>query len=140
MNSGAIGLDCWCIGDTPFTSGSINKDCSMYYHRDRGNVPNTGSVMWLARSYCKGGHLHIPELGLLVDCSHGAMVAFYGETFWHGVTQITGLSRAKSVRLSIVAYSKRAILYAQEGDDEHLEAAKRSTAAFDEVRDTATRH
>ena len=130
----------WRIGNTPYTSGVINSSVTMPYHRDRGNVEDTGSVMWVARTYTKGGHLHIPELNMVVCCSHGTMLAFYGEIFWHGVTLIRGLSRDQASRYSIVAYAKKAILKAKAPEDEHKDAMLRGTKSFDHIRETAIKH
>jgi len=126
----------WRIRDTPFTSGVINASAAIPYHRDRGNVANSGSVMWVARKLVDGGHLHIPELNVVVDCRHGTLLVFYGEIFWHGVTVIKGLSRARAGRFSVVAYSKKSILNAKSPQEEHYEAALRGTRLADKRRDT----
>ena len=76
-------LPVWRIGDTPYTSGVVNVDSILPYHKDHGNVKSTGSLMWVARKKVKGGHLHIPELNAIVDCRHGTLFVFYGEEFWH---------------------------------------------------------
>lgn len=137
INSAPKALKCWRISGTPFTSGVINASVTMPYHRDRNNVPATGSLMWISRRHVKGGHLHIPELGIIVDCRHGTLLVYYGETFWHGVTLIRGLSRAQAGRFSIVAYSKLNVLAAQSPAVEDELAALRGTASMDDVRDTA---
>ena len=94
IDSAPKALPAWRIHNTPFTSGVINATVCLPYHRDRGNVQNTGSVMWVSRKHITGGHLHIPELDVVVDCDHGALLVFYGELFWHGVTLMRGHSRA----------------------------------------------
>ena len=140
IDSAPKALPEWRIRDTPFTSGVINATVCLPYHRDRGNVQNTGSVMWISRRHATGGHLHIPELNVVVDCSHGALLVFYGELFWHGVTQMGGLSRKGAGRFSVVAYSKQGILKAKSPEEEHRIAAERGTAAGDDVRETVLKY
>ena len=130
----------WRIGDTPFTSGVLNASASLPYHRDRGNVPHTGSVMWVSRKLVRGGHLHIPELNAVVDCGHGTLLIFYGEIFWHGVTLMQGLSRHGAERYSVVAYAKNMLLQAESPQEEHYKAALRGTRLADERRDTVLKH
>lgn len=130
----------WRIGDTPYTSGVINASITLPYHRDRGNVPSTGSLMWITRKLVKGGHLHIPELNIVIDCSHGALLAFYGEIFWHGVTLITETSRAGAGRYSIVAYAKNKVLKAGTPKQEFRKGLERAAASSEELRDTVLKY
>ena len=140
IDSAPKALDCWRLRGTPYTSGVINASVTMPYHRDRGNVPSTGSVMWVSRKLVTGGHLHIPELNALVDCKHGTLLVFYGEIFWHGVTLIRGLSRSQAGRFSLVAYAKNSILSAQDPETEHKLAALRGTLSADDRRDTVLKY
>ena len=130
----------WRIGKTPFTSGVINATVTLPYHRDRGNVADTGSLMWISRKMVKGGHLHIPELNIVVDCSHGALLAFYGEIFWHGVTLINDTSRARAARFSIVAYAKNKILKAGTPEEEHRKEIELAAKHSELERDTVLKY
>ena len=136
MDSHLKALPEWRIRDTPFTTGVINETAAIPYHRDRGNIHNSGSVMWVTRKYVGGGHLHVPELGAIVDCSHGALVVFYGETFWHGVTRMKNMSRARAARYSIVAYTNSIVSKALDNESEEELAALRGTIMADDRRDT----
>ena len=140
IDSAPKSLKAWRIGNTPYTSGVINASVSMPYHRDRNNVEHTGSLMWVTRRHAEGGHLHIPELNAVVDCSHGTMLVFYGEIFWHGVTRITQLSREGSGRYSVVAYAKKSVLQAKSPAEEHYLAAVRGTKSADAIRDTVLKY
>ena len=136
IDSAPKARDEWRMHDTPYTSGVINASASVPYHRDRGNVPHTGSIMWVSRKLVGGGHLHIPELDAVVDCSHGTLLVFYGEILWHGVTLMHGLSRDRAERYSVVAYARNRILNAKSPDEEHYAAALRGTRLADVRRDT----
>ena len=129
-------LDIWRIGDTPYTSGVVNVDSILPYHKDHGNVKSTGSLMWVSRRKVKGGHLHIPELNSIVNCDHGALLVFYGEEFWHGVTSVKGQSSPGARRVSMVTYSKRAVLEGETPEREAEKAMERGTRASDIVRDS----
>jgi len=133
-------LPIWRIRDTPFTSGVINHNAALAYHRDRGNVAATGSVMWVARDGVRGGHLHIPSLNLLVNCRHGTLLIFYGEKFWHGVTRMRLSSKRTRCRISVVAYSKQGILKAASPVEEHKRAAVQGTKSMDDIRDTVIKY
>ena len=136
MDKAPKSLECWRIRGTPFTTGVVNKTTEIPYHRDRENVPETGSLMWVVRKHCEGGYLHLPELNALVDCRHGTLLVFYGEIFWHGVTRITGRSRVGANRYSVVAFSRNRILQGLEPEEERKLAAIRGTEAFDHRRST----
>ena len=126
----------WLIEHTPYTSGVINDNVQMSYHRDRRNVKWSGSTMVVCRRHVTGGHLHLPELDLLVKCTHGTVLSFYGEMYWHGVTPMEGSTRDRAGRYSIVAYSKSRIQMAGSSRQEHRSAAIRATKAGDDIRDT----
>ena len=49
----------WLMADTPWTSGIINHTASLSYHKDRGNIPNSWSAMYVSRRNNEGGHLHL---------------------------------------------------------------------------------
>jgi len=142
MGSAPQAQEHWRIGNTPYTSGVINVNAPLPYHKDRGNVPDTGSAMWTFNpsGNVGGGHLHIPSLNVIIRCGHGTLVVFYGEKFWHGVTRMQPSSKRFVKRISVVTYSKRGILKAGPPMDEHKQAAIRGTRAMDDIRDTVIKH
>ena len=140
MASAPQAFPCWRIGGTPYTSGVINVNARLPYHKDRGNVADTGSAMWTMRRGVKGGHLHIPSLNAIVRCGHGSLVIFYGEKFWHGVTGMKLPSQRTKKRISIVTYAKQGILKAGTPEQENKLAALRGTRAMDDVRDTVIKY
>jgi hypothetical protein len=86
-----------------WTSGVINKESALPYHRDRNNF-DAWSVMPVIRKGVKGGFLHIPEYGIAVPARDGWAVAFYGKGLVHGVTPMAK-TRDDAYRISVVYYA-----------------------------------
>ena len=86
LAAAAIRAD-WRIEGTPWTSGVLNETSPLPYHYDRNNLA-TWSAQIVARRHTDGGHLHLPELGLVVGCRDGDVVHFPGWHWVHGVTPI----------------------------------------------------
>jgi hypothetical protein len=105
-----------------WTSGVINKDSPMPYHRDGSNFP-TWSAMPVIRSNTLGGRLHLPEYGLSVPCSDGTCVFWWGERIVHGVTPMT--VRRGGYRFSVVYYAMRGMKDCATFAVEQAEGARR---------------
>jgi hypothetical protein len=90
-----------------WTSGVINKESALPYHRD-GNNFDAWSVMPVVRRGVRGGHLHLPEYGMTVPCRDGYAVAFYGKRLVHGVTPILKAA-PDAYRVSVVYYALRGL-------------------------------
>ena len=101
--------DEWSLGNTPFTTAQVNLTASLPYHRDRGNLPWSPCSMLILKQNTEGGHLHIPQLDLLVPGDHGTIVTFYQDSLWHGVTPIEVSSKPRSARVSVVGYVNRLV-------------------------------
>lgn len=98
----------WRLSDhSLWTSGVINKESALPYHRD-GNNFDAWSVMPVVRSGVRGGHLHIPEYDLVVPCRDGIAVAFFGKRLVHGVTPMRKI-RNDAYRISVVYYALRGL-------------------------------
>lgn len=97
-------LDDWTIGDTPFTSGIVNKNNPLKYHLDTGNFKGILSNMVVLKKGTKGGHLVIPELNLALACNDNTLVIFNGQDLVHGVSPIEYEDEG-SYRYSVVYYS-----------------------------------
>jgi hypothetical protein len=93
--------------DSLWTSGVINKESSLPYHRD-GNNFDAWSAMPVIRRGVRGGHLHIPEYDLVVPCRDGYGVMFYGKRLVHGVTPMKKLT-PDAYRVSVVYYALRGL-------------------------------
>ena len=91
--------------DALWTSGVINQSSALPYHRD-GSTFDTWSAMPVVRRGMDGGHLHMPEYDITINCRDGWALWFNGYAYVHGVTPMK--SRAKDgYRYSIVFYAKR---------------------------------
>jgi hypothetical protein len=90
-----------------WTSGVINKESALPYHRDGNNFP-AWSVMPVIRRGVRGGHLHIPEYGVTVPCRDVFTVAFYGKGLVHGVTPMAKIAE-DGYRISVVYYALRGL-------------------------------
>lgn len=97
-------LQDWTIGETPFTSGIVNKNNALKYHYDSGNFKGVLSNMVVLKKGTKGGHLVIPELDVALDCADNTLVIFNGQDLLHGVSNIE-YEDANAYRYSVVYYS-----------------------------------
>lgn len=92
----------WFLGESHWTSGVLNLNSPIAYHYDANNLP-CWSAMVVIRREIRGGHLHVPEYGLVVPCRDGDIVYFPGYETLHSVTPMR--------RLSPSAYRYTAVYY-----------------------------
>jgi hypothetical protein len=109
-----------------WTSGVINYISELPYHRD-GNNFDAWSVMPVVRYGVTGGHLHIPEYGVVCPCRNGQVVAFYGKKLVHGVTPMRKV-RPDGYRISCVYYALKGLRNCAEYAVEVGRARERRTA------------
>jgi hypothetical protein len=95
----------WRMAGTTWTSGVVNQNSQLPYHRDGFNFP-TWSAMPVLRRGVAGGHLHLPEYDLTVACRDGWGVFFCGQQLVHGVTPMRRTA-PDGYRYSIVYYALR---------------------------------
>ena len=93
----------WTIGNTPFTSGIINKNNPLKYHHDSGNFRDVLSNMIVFKRDCKGGRLVCPEYNVKFECTDDSVVIFDGQKILHGVSPLT--VGENGYRYSVVYYS-----------------------------------
>jgi len=99
-------LNEWTIPETPFTSGIINKNNQLKYHKDAGNFSKVYSNMVCFKKGCKGGYLSIPEFDIGLDIANKSILLFDGQDIIHGVTPFKLQSPyPDSYRFTIVYYS-----------------------------------
>jgi hypothetical protein len=108
-----------------WTSGVINKESSLPYHRD-GNNFDAWSVMPVVRRGVRGGHLHLPEFDMVVPCRDGYSVMFYGKRIVHGVTPMAK-TMPDAYRVSVVYYALRGLKNCHTYAEETAYAARRRT-------------
>lgn len=125
----------WRMGDAKlWTSGVINDTAQLPYHRDGFNFP-TWSAMPVVRRGTRGGHLHLPEYGLVVPCADATVTYFEGHRYVHGVTPIrrvkslsTGATKPQdSYRISVVYYALRGMATCREYAEEMAAGKARRT-------------
>lgn len=116
----------WFLGEQElWTSGVINQDSQLPYHRDSFNFP-TWSAMPVLRRGMDGGHLHIPEYDVVIGCRDGWAVFFPGHDLVHGVTPMR--PRVKDAyRYSIVYYALRGMKDCHTAAEETAYARRRRT-------------
>lgn len=116
----------WRLTDESlWTSGVINKESSLPYHRD-GNNFDAWSVMPVIRRGVRGGHLHVPEYDLVVPCRDGYSVMFYGKGLLHGVTPMAKQDK-DAYRVSVVYYALRGLKDCHTFAEETAYAARKRT-------------
>lgn len=100
---GAVDEEWRMAEDSLWTSGVVNKASALPYHRDRNNF-STWSAMPVFRRNMRGGHLHLPEYDLTVECRDGWVVYFPGFEHLHGVTPMEE-TQPGGYRYSVVYYA-----------------------------------
>lgn len=88
-----------------WTAGVINRTVAMPYHTDSSNY-DVWSAMPVVRRGIRGGHLHIPEYGAVIECRDSWCVWFPGYRFVHGVTPMKA-ETPDAYRYSVVFYALR---------------------------------
>lgn len=76
----------WKLGNTPFTSGIVNKNNALKYHTDSGNFKGVLSNMVALRKGVDGGHLVIPEFDISLEIADNSLTIFNGQEILHGVS------------------------------------------------------
>lgn len=127
----------WRLPGCQWTSGVLNETSPLPYHYDRNNLP-TWSAMVVARRGMRGGHLHVPELGLVIDCRDGDVVFFAGWHFVHGVTPIHRAA-PDGYRYSAVFYTVKGMAQCLPPDEEIAWARRDRTAREGDLRSAEER-
>lgn len=128
----------WRMGGTQWTSGVLNKSSPLPYHYDRNNLEPIWSAMICVRRGVRGGFLHVPELGLVVECRDGDVIYFPGWHFVHGVTPLH-LRTRDAYRYTAVYYCVREMRDCLPSADEIVWARQDRTARESDTRSHAER-
>ena len=109
------------IKGTPFTSGVINKDTALGYHRDLANTKDGMSCMLILKKGVAGGELILPELSIGFACQDGYILLFDGQKYIHGVTPIIPAQSGNGYRYTIVYYNNKgmSLCLAPEDEEKH---------------------
>lgn len=103
-------LEHWRMKNGVFTSGIVNCETALWYHRDRGNFPDAYSMMIvLSKGLGAHGRLVLPEFDLAVAFDGADWFLFNGARWLHGVTPIGIPVHGTDVayRYSVVWYALR---------------------------------
>lgn len=94
----------WRIGDTPFTSGIVNKDNPLKYHLDAGNFRGVLSNMVAFKKGVEGGFLVVPEFDISLEIADNSLTIFNGQEILHGVSPFEKTQK-DGYRYTVVYYS-----------------------------------
>lgn len=94
----------WRLAGSPFTSGIVNKNNPLKYHRDAGNFKGLFSNMVAFKKDVQGGRLCLPEFGIKFEIADNSLLIFDGQKYVHGVTPIIKKSEC-AYRYTVVWYS-----------------------------------
>ncbi len=119
----------WRMPGTIYTSGIINLNNLLVYHRDLGNFPDSWNAMVYLRKAMSGGDLVIPEYGLLVRVGDGDTIWMDAAENPHGVTTMIP-KRTDSYRISLVWYALRSMVHCGTPEEEliHIQQSKTGAA------------
>jgi len=115
--------------DTPYTTVNINVNHAIKHHRDSGNIKGSFSNVLILKENCLGGELVMPEYGIALEQSDGALCIFRGQQEIHGVMPLTPL-KEDFYRASIVWYTMAQLKHCYPYKDEvtRLNLKKRERA------------
>ena len=97
-------IDDYRLVDTPYTTININVNHAIKHHRDSGNIKGSYSNVLILKENCLGGELVLPEYGLALEQSDGALCIFRGQEEIHGVMPLIK-TNDDFYRASIVFYT-----------------------------------
>jgi hypothetical protein len=97
----------WRINAGAWTSGIINRNNPLPYHRDSGNLDGCVSAMVCLRRGAHGGHLHIAPYDTWLAIGDRTLTVFDGAHLMHGVSPFA-LDR-HGRRFTIVFYVRRGL-------------------------------
>ena len=115
------------IKGTPFTSGVINKNSALGFHRDNANTHDGISCMLSMQKGIIGGELVLPELGIGFACQDGYILLFDGQKYIHGVSAISPPNEGTGYRYTIVYYNNKGMALCLAPEDEKVLKNKNNT-------------
>lgn len=119
----------------PYTSGILNFDNPLAYHRDNGNVSSSWNAQVVVRSETDGGLLVVPAWRVAFRAEHGSLVLLDAQRTTHGVTPIVKRRRS-GYRISVVYYSLRALAVCGSTEEEIVRARQKRTEREDRRAET----
>lgn len=110
-------LPCWRLGESVFTSGIVNRNNALPYHKDSGNFSGVWSCMLGMQRDMKGGHLVVPRYRLAFSMEGVRAIYFDGQGTLHGVLPFVRQSRLAH-RYTIVYYALKLMCHCKTPEEE----------------------
>ena len=129
----------WIIGDTPYSTVTVNNTYPTGVHQDKGDLDEGFSNLCvLRRGKYSGGHLTFPKYRVSVNMQDGDLILMDAHE-WHGNTFLQ-LESEDAERISLVLYYRTNMIACGTPEEELEHANATSTKAFLEptVADTVT--
>lgn len=110
----------YCIGNSVYTTLTINKNFRTAVHTDAGDLENGfGNLTAVSEKGWEGGFLCFPEFRVAVDIRQGDLLLMDVHEL-HGNTPIKGVGDQNPDRISLVAYFREGMLGCQTKEYEDL--------------------
>jgi hypothetical protein len=126
----------WRLAESPWTSGVVNYDAPLPYHRDANNLQCWSAMIGLRRAVT-GGHFHIPEYDVVLPIRDGDLLFFAGWDLIHGVTPLVR-RQPDGYRVTLVWYSVNRMVNCAPVDDALATGRAARTNAEDHWRERQT--
>lgn len=94
----------WRMAGGCYTSGIVNRDSTLNYHRDSQNFPDLWSGMITFRRSIQGGSLAMPEYRIAINLPDCSVIYFQGQKVIHGVLPFARQT-LDGYRLTVVYYA-----------------------------------
>lgn len=117
----------WIISNTIYTSGIINYNNGLSYHKDNGNFSDLYSGMITLKEDVIGGHLALPEYSVAINLPDSSLLFFQGQNILHGVLPFA-LKSKSAYRLTAVFYAMKSLCQCGSKKEELSRIQKLKTA------------
>lgn len=118
----------YVIGDTSFTTVTVNKNFRTAVHQDAGDFTDGfGNLIVYREGDWGGGYFVLPEYGVAIDLQNTDML-FVDVHKWHGNTEFTNC-QPDWLRISFVLYY-REYMYQCKSPTEQLEQVKQEKTGY----------
>lgn len=124
---------CWWLAGAPWTSGIINANNALPYHRDGGNITGTLSAMLSLRRGVEGGALHLADYDVWLGVPDRSIITFSGQSVLHGVSPLR--IRRGGRRFTMVWYTRHAMTKCAGSWEGEVARAQLYAATHDHVPD-----
>lgn len=120
----------WRLEGGQWTSGIVNRNNALPYHRDSGNLPGCLSAMVCLRRGAHGGALHLPAYDVWLGIPDRSLTVFSGQDVLHGVSPITYDRHGR--RFTAVYYVRRGLSVGAPTAEAELARARLSATSHDQ--------